>query len=302
MLRSDVPDGTGKKPEGMVAAGSRCLDASAARVGHLQLRHTPGRPGSPDLVFHFFCFFRFDARLNSRRRDAMPRTHDPNIKAAANAAAAARYAPISYDPINPLAAEVGRAVAAEVEGLTGGADRKASKGAAASSRAGEELVVRLTNVIVRTLGRSLSEPTAAGRALRMALIAKLANAEIGGAEVNSGVSRAPASPEDSLLTTAEAASKLEVSRPYVSMLCDAGKLGEVVMTEGGHRRIRASAVESYLAARIRQSEGVPSAREAGVDAGLYDHPDGYFQNKIREAEAGKSAKPRATRAARKTRP
>ncbi|WP_432258041.1 hypothetical protein [Cupriavidus sp. TMH.W2] len=34
---------------------------------------------------------------------------------------------------------------------------------------------------------------------------------------------------DRLLTIAEAAAQLDVSRPYVSMLCDAGKLGEIDM-------------------------------------------------------------------------
>jgi excisionase family DNA binding protein len=54
-----------------------------------------------------------------------------------------------------------------------------------------------------------------------------------------------------LLTTAEAALRLGMSRPYVSMLCDQGKLGEVRRSEGGHRRIRESAVEAY---RLAQRE------------------------------------------------
>lgn len=85
-------------------------------------------------------------------------------------------------------------------------------------------------------------------------------------------------PEDTLLTIADAASQLEVSRPYVSMLCDAGKLGEIVVTGDGHRRIRASALDAYLAARVKQNEGAPSPREAGVDAGLYDYPEGHFES------------------------
>lgn len=36
-----------------------------------------------------------------------------------------------------------------------------------------------------------------------------------------------------------------MSRPYVSMLCNQGKLGEVHRSEGGHRRIRQSAVDEY---------------------------------------------------------
>lgn len=107
--------------------------------------------------------------------------------------------------------------------------------------------------------------------------------------------------EDALLTTAEAAAKLEVSRPYVSMLRDAGKLGEVVVAEDGCRRIRTSAVDVYLAARIKQNEGAPLPREAGVAAGLYDYPEGHFQNKLREAERAKPVKPFAARTSRKSR-
>lgn len=43
----------------------------------------------------------------------MPRTHHSAIKAAV----AARYGPLLSDPLNPLAEEVGKAVAAEVGGL-----------------------------------------------------------------------------------------------------------------------------------------------------------------------------------------
>ena len=129
----------------------------------------------------------------------------------------------------------------------------------------------------------------------MALIAKLANEE---ARVLAPAgSRTKAQPAgDSLLTTAEAAARLEVSRPYVSMLCDAGKLGEVVMTEGGHRRVRASAVDAYLTGRTKQLKGAPSPREAGVEGGRDQHQDGYFQNVVREtatepvASSGKRVK------------
>ncbi|WP_432258087.1 helix-turn-helix domain-containing protein [Cupriavidus sp. TMH.W2] len=79
-------------------------------------------------------------------------------------------------------------------------------------------------------------------------------------------------PEDTLLTIAEAAARLEFSRPYVFKLCDAGKLGEIVVIEYGHRRIHASALDAYAAARTKQKEGAPSPRDAGVDAGLYDYP------------------------------
>ncbi|WP_426399477.1 excisionase family DNA-binding protein [Ralstonia sp. R-29] len=78
---------------------------------------------------------------------------------------------------------------------------------------------------------------------------------------------------DVLLAIAEVADRLGVSRPYASMLADVGKLGQVTVAEDGHRRVRASAVDEYLAAREKQTEGAPSPREAGVDAGLYDYPE-----------------------------
>jgi excisionase family DNA binding protein len=81
---------------------------------------------------------------------------------------------------------------------------------------------------------------------------------------------------DALLSTAEAAELLDVSFPYVAMLCDAGQLGEL-LTEGGHRRIWSSAVDAYLAARAQENEGTPSPREAGVAAGLYNHPDSHYK-------------------------
>lgn len=96
--------------------------------------------------------------------------------------------------------------------------------------------------------------------------------------------------KDALLTTAEAAVQLEVSRPHVSMLCNAGKLGEVVMTEGGHRRIRSSAVQSYLATRAKQHQGAVSPRRAGAQAGLYAYPDGHFENVVRNAGLVKPAR------------
>ncbi|WP_269083426.1 helix-turn-helix transcriptional regulator [Cupriavidus basilensis] len=108
-------------------------------------------------------------------------------------------------------------------------------------------------------------------------------------------------PGDALLTIAEVAARLEVSRPYVSMLCEAGKLGEVVVTGDGRRRIRASAVEACLAARVKQSEGAPSPRRAGVDSGRYDHPDEHFRSKIRQNEAAKPEEPSSARTAPKSR-
>lgn len=210
----------------------------------------------------------------------MPRAHHP----AAKAAAAAKYLPQLADPLDPIAEQVGKVVAAEVKCITTLRIPKGGKKPYTVTVDGVELETHMTVLVAKALDRSLNAPTPEGKALRMALIAKLANVEIGGVAVVDAATPAT----DALLTTAEAAAKLEVSRPHVSMLCDQGKLGEVVMTEGGHRRVRASAVDAYLAARTKQHEGAKSPRQAGVDSGLYDVPDGHFKNMVREKpNAGK---------------
>ncbi|KQV78285.1 excisionase family DNA-binding protein [Rhizobacter sp. Root1221] len=229
----------------------------------------------------------------------MPRAHPPVVKAAG----AARYIPALADPLNPLAQEVGKVVAQEMKVLNARSAKGTQKahGDARIVVNIDELGAHITVLVAKILNQSLTSPTEEGKALRMALIAKLANAEIAqGAVIASAPAGATAA--DALLTTAEAAAKLEVSRPYVSMLCDAGKLGEVVMTEGGHRRIRSSAVDAYLTGRTRQHESAPSPRAAGVKAGLYDHPDGHFTNVVRGAPAVKVPREAApVKAARKPR-
>jgi excisionase family DNA binding protein len=98
-------------------------------------------------------------------------------------------------------------------------------------------------IIERALGRCLVAPTPEGRALRMALMKLLLDSEPLSAGI--GYHAAPRGPQD-LLTTTEAAELLDVSRPYVAMLADIGKLGEVRRTEGGHRRLQASAVHAFF--------------------------------------------------------
>lgn len=230
----------------------------------------------------------------------MPRAPHP----AGKAAAAAKYLPLLADPLNPIAEQVGKAVAAEVKNFARHVPRTDKKAHTVVLVDLEkvELEAHITVLVAKALDRSLTSRTAEGKALRMALIAKLARAEIGDAAVvEAQPAKASAAVSDGLLTTAEAAAKLEVSRPHVSMLCDQGKLGEVVMTEGGHRRVRASAVEAYLNARTKQLAGAKSPRQAGIDAGLYDVPDGHFRNVVRgNPDAGGKVKLPA-KAARKPR-
>lgn len=143
-------------------------------------------------------------------------------------------------------------------------------------------------VVAEVLEEALCSRTVEGKALRMALIGRLARAEINGLHAQSASTSTPSC--DALLTTSEAAVELEVSRPYVSMLCDAGKLGEVVMTEGGHRRIRSSAVHAYRASQTRQHKAAMTPRETGVEAHLYDHSDGQFASPGKRRASTKSEK------------
>lgn len=209
----------------------------------------------------------------------MTRTRHPAVELAA----AARHVSM-VDTLNPLAEEVGRAVAAKVRDIGRAVSGRTKTGASTTNVTVEleQLEVHIKAAVARALGSSLKSPTAQGKALRMALIAQLASAELGGEAVDAKQTKT-SRVNDAQLTTAEAAARLEVSRPYVSMLCDAGKLGEIVVTEGGHRRIRSSAVDAYLAARTQQTERAESPREAGVKAGLYDHPEAHFENRIRGA-------------------
>jgi len=224
----------------------------------------------------------------------MPRAlHHPVVQAAA----VAHYLPVLSDPLHPLAEQVGKVVAARVldtDYVTG----KGGKKARSAPSTPRELETEISVLVANELDRLLSLQTAEGKAIRMALIAKLAGSEMGSA-ISAAPSRAMAA--DAMLTTAEAAAKLEVSRPYVSMLCDQGKLGEVVVTEGGHRRVRSSAVDAYLSARTKQHEGAKSPREAAADAGLYDYPEGHFSKAVRARSVKNAVEEAPVKAVRKSR-
>lgn len=149
----------------------------------------------------------------------------------------------------------------------------------------EGLQARVAALLEHALTQLLTSPTAESKALRMGLIAQLALQEAGGMAARGTAPIAAAA--DALLTTAQAAARLGVSRPYVSMLCDQGKLGDVTLTEGGHRRVRASAVEAYRKTSLRLAQGATSPRQAGVDAGLYAFPEGHFKNVVRKSSSAK---------------
>ena len=69
-----------------------------------------------------------------------------------------------------------------------------------------------------------------------------------------------------MLTTQEAADRLNVSRPYVTQLVDAGRFKDVVRTQSGHRRIPLAEVE-------RVEKEMRTTRRAALDeaAGITRH-------------------------------
>lgn len=200
------------------------------------------------------------------------------------ATAAARYIAVQDipDPISPLA----EAVVSGIKEVLSDEDR--------TDAALERIRVR----VVRALEDSLAQGSSKGKALRMALITKLASDEAGTGELTS-----TSKVEDlaAPLSTVEAAKILNMSRPYVTMLCDAGKLGPIEVTDGGHRRIPREAVEHYRLHTLTQYDDAPTPRQAGVEAGLYEHDDSHYTNVTRGRNAaavtsGKEAKTAAKKA------
>jgi excisionase family DNA binding protein len=83
--------------------------------------------------------------------------------------------------------------------------------------------------------------------------------------------------EPKMLTTQQAADRLNVSRPYVARLVDDGKFEGVERTQSGHRRIPAAEVE-----RLHQE--MRSARRAALD----DMAEVTKDLRARELHAAKS--------------
>lgn len=132
----------------------------------------------------------------------------------------------------------------------------------------------LKQVVANALRASIGAHTAEGKRLRLFIARTLITIEEG--EPSLELAELPEYKGDAWLKTADVAAQLGTSRPYISMLCDAGKLGEVSKTDGGHRRIRQSAVTAYLAARKAVSAGTLSPREAAVAADMYAVSDAAY--------------------------
>ena len=76
---------------------------------------------------------------------------------------------------------------------------------------------------------------------------------------------------DGVLTSAQAASLLNVSRTYLNSLVETGKLGVVERTQGGHRRIFKAVLMRYKAQSLaKQQQALAAMAQASEDMGLYD--------------------------------
>lgn len=124
---------------------------------------------------------------------------------------------------------------------------------------------RLAEVAAFGLATALTNASEEGTRQRMALVSALALIE-----ASTGATPTPGTPRSTdasseRLTTVEVATQLGMSRPYVSMLCDQGKLGEVTRSEGGHRRILKSAVDHYRRTHCGPAQ-VPQALAEDAEA------------------------------------
>lgn len=142
-----------------------------------------------------------------------------------------------------------------------------------------EVASRLSSLIEKAFQDEMTQHSAKGKALRMALITKLASDEM--MQAGSLVAEKQSMLPTDLLSTAEAAKILGMSRPYVTMLCDSGKLGPVQMTAGGHRKISSGAIENYKIQSTAKHQGASTMREVGLEGHLYDHDDGHYSKEIK---------------------
>ena len=124
---------------------------------------------------------------------------------------------------------------------------------------------RLAEVAAFGLATALTNASEEGTRQRMALVSALALIEASTSTTPTAVTPRSTDASSERLTTVEVAMQLGMSRPYVSMLCDQGKLGEVTRSEGGHRRILKSAVDHYRRTHCGPAQ-VPQALAEDAEA------------------------------------
>lgn len=77
--------------------------------------------------------------------------------------------------------------------------------------------------------------------------------------------------EEDVLTSEQASMLLHMSRTHVNSLLDAGALGPVTRTVGGHRRVSRAAVLAYKQqSKKRQAKGLEAMAQASQRLGLYE--------------------------------
>lgn len=173
----------------------------------------------------------------------MPRAKKPTPKAEA-----AILMPQLTAPLDTIAREVGLAVARQISDMPPPKLKAHPSDRASADEAAQRTEDRIAELVSKALVSSLASRSAAATALRTALISQMASTEM--SDAAAVASRPTDAESEAMLTTFQAAARLEVSHPTVQQLCNQGKLGKIFKTEGGHRRIPASAVEAYKATRM----------------------------------------------------
>lgn len=136
----------------------------------------------------------------------------------------------------------------------------------------DDMLIMLEEVFFRGLLATNDERARQQRAILMHLLSTADVRRLSPALANSAFSNAAAPSEEEIVTSEEAAKLLHVSRTHINSLVEAGKLGPVNLTQGGHRRISKAAVLSYKAdSKHRQARGLAAMTEASQQLGLYDN-------------------------------
>ena len=128
----------------------------------------------------------------------------------------------------------------------------------------------MPSLLEEAFRRGLIENESGSRKQRAVLIHLLSAADAGAAHAAPAGFIAAESADDATLTSEQAATLLHMSRTHLNSLLDTGKLGLVVRTAGGHRRIAKAAVVAYKQeCEQRQARGLEAMTQASRSLGLY---------------------------------